>query len=91
VLQDTPDEQVAKKTAEMFQFVDELKTVSDNGKMVAKAAMLYGNLDRMKLLLNSNYAPGMQDEMNKLADIIRDTNEKLQCTPELLNALTHAG
>lgn len=59
--------------------------------MVAKAAMLYGNLDRMKLLLNSKYAPAMQDEMNTLADIIWDTNEKLQVTPELLDALTYGG
>lgn len=28
ILQDTPDELVARKTAEMFQFVEELKTVS---------------------------------------------------------------
>gem|GEM_PF-4017329 len=33
----------------------------------------------------------MQEEMNKLADIIWETNDQLQCTPELLNALTYGG
>jgi hypothetical protein len=87
ILKDTPDEYVAKATADMFSFVDNMESVSESGKMVAKASMLYGNLDRMKLLLNSKYAPSMQDEMLKLSDIIWKTNDALQVNPDLLNAV----
>lgn len=88
VLQDVKDESVAKKTIEMFDFVDNLKSVTESGKMVAKASMLYGNLNRMKTLLNSKYAPAMEEEMVKLADIIWNTDDKLQTTPELLDTLS---
>lgn len=91
MLQDVPDEAVAKKTVELFEFVDWLKNVSEWWKMVAKASMLYWNLNRIKVLLNSKYAPWMEDDMLKLSEIIWNTNDALQVNPDLLNAIADWG
>lgn len=87
ILADVSDEHVAKKTMEYFNMVDEMKSVSDNWKEIAKATVLYWNLNRMKILLNSKYAPWMVDEMDKLAEIIWKESGKIELNPELLDWL----
>lgn len=87
ILQDVSDKNLPKKTAEFFDFIDWLSWVSNEWKSTAKAWILYGNIKRLKTLLNSPYAPWMSDEMNNLANIIWQYWRTIDITPAMIDAL----
>ncbi len=85
LLRDTDKENFQPMLDRLWNLIDNL-WVSSTTKTIAKTALLYANLNKVKDLLLSNpdkYWP----YVNKLADLIWETDKRIQANPEILEWL----
>lgn len=77
LLSNVPDELAPKMVADYFGEIDNMKWHTEEAKSVIKAGILYWNRNRLMQLYTSEYWGIFEWGLEKLAEIIWDTDDKL--------------